>query len=84
MVTVFGKEAGNVTENVVENVVENEKKIMELIRSNPKYSALQMSDLLGLTQRTVQRYLKQLQNKNIIERIGPAKGGYWQIIQSNN
>lgn len=80
MVTIYGKEA----ENVVENVVENEKKIVELIRSNPKYSAKQISELLGLTQRTVQRYLKELQDKNIIERIGPAKGGYWQINKNKN
>jgi len=57
---------------------------VELLRSNPKYSAKQMSELVNLTQRTVQRYLKELQNKNLIERIGPAKGGYWQINKNND
>lgn len=83
LVKIYGKKTENVIENVIENVVENvaenEKKIVEFIRSNPKYSAKQMSGLLGLTQKTVQRYLKELQYKNIIKRIGPANGGYWQI-----
>ncbi|MGM0635457.1 MAG: ATP-binding protein [Bacteroidota bacterium] len=88
LVRVYGKKAENVVENVVENVAENvaenEKKILRLIDNNSKYSAKQMSKLLGLTQRTVQRYLKELQTKNIIERIGPAKGGYWHINKNND
>ncbi|TYR36877.1 HTH domain-containing protein [Sphingobacterium phlebotomi] len=71
----------NVVENVVGNVVENENRILVLIRENNKYSAAQMADRLEMTSRTVQRYLKQLQEKNKIERIGPAKGGYWKINQ---
>ena len=65
--------------NVVENVVENEEKIITLLKQNNKISALQIADTLHLTQRTVQRYLKQLQEKDLLERIGPAKGGYWKI-----
>ncbi len=84
LVKIYGKKTENVVENVAENVAENEKKIVEFIRSNPTYSAKQMSDLLGLTQRTVQRYLKELQDKNIIKRIGPAKGGYWQINKNKS
>ncbi len=69
----------NVAENVVINVIENEKRIVELIRDNKRYSALEMAGLLGLTQRTVQRYLKQLQEKGSIERVGSAKGGHWKV-----
>ena len=72
-------EGQDVVGNVVGNVVENERKILEHIKSNNRYSALQMADSLQLTQRTVQRYLKQLQEKGVIERIGPAKGGYWKV-----
>lgn len=69
------------TSELARNVVENEKKIVELIRSNPHYSALEMAALLQLNQRTVQRYLKRLQEKNVIQRSGSSKGGHWEIIK---
>jgi len=71
----------NVVESVVENVVENEKKILDLLKINAKYSAKQIAESIGITQRTVQRYLKNLQSKNRLERIGSAKGGHWQITK---
>lgn len=69
----------NVVDNVVENVADNEKKIVELIIENNKYSAKEIAHKLQLSQRTIQRYLKQLQEKDLIKRIGSAKGGYWEI-----
>jgi len=69
----------NVADNVVDNVVDNENKIIELLRHNSRYSAKKIADLLGLTQRTVQRYLSQLQEQKRIERIGSARSGYWMI-----
>lgn len=71
----------DVVEDVVDDVVDNERKIIELIVENNRYSATQMAGKLELSQRTIQRYLKQLQDKKIIKRIGSAKSGYWKIIK---
>lgn len=71
----------NVVKNVAENVVENEKEILTYISLNPNISAKEMAGKLKLTERTIQRYLKSLQDKNIIRRIGPAKGGHWEIVK---
>lgn len=73
----------NVVEDVVEDVVENEKKILTLLSNNNKYSASQIARLMELAPRTVQRYLKRLQEENKIERIGPAKGGHWKVRNSH-
>ena len=75
MVTVFS----GLPKNVVENVVENEAQILGFISVNPSISALEMAEKLRLTERTVQRYLKSLQKKKLISRIGPARGGHWKI-----
>ena len=32
--------------------------------------------------RTVQRDLTELKSLNILRRVGPDKGGYWEIIES--
>jgi ATP-dependent DNA helicase RecG len=69
----------NGVDNVVDNVVEKEKQLLELIQVNKKISAQEMAVNLQLSPRTVQRYLKGLQDKGRLERIGSAKGGYWKI-----
>ncbi len=69
----------NVVDDVVDNVVEKEKQLLELIQANKKISAQEMAVNLQLTPRTIQRYLKGLQDKDRLERIGSAKGGYWKI-----
>jgi len=69
----------NVVENVVDNVVENEQKTLALLKENNTLSAKEIANKLKITERTIQRYIKKLQEKKLIKRIGPAKGGYWEI-----
>lgn len=58
-----------------------EDKVLELIRENGKQSAAKMSERLGLSQRQVQRILKQLKDDKIIEFVGPNRNGYYRIIE---
>jgi len=67
------------TENAVDNVVENEQKTLALLKENNTLSAKEIANKLKITERTIQRYIKKLQEKKLIKRIGPAKGGYWEI-----
>jgi ATP-dependent DNA helicase RecG len=71
------------SENVVENpenVIENSERILELLIQNNKLSAQQLAIQLSLSERTIQRHLKKLQQNNSIKRIGAAKGGYWKVL----
>jgi ATP-dependent DNA helicase RecG len=71
----------NVVENVVDNVVEKRlNKILNFLKQNSQLSANEISKLLGITERTVQRDLNKLKNLNKIKRIGSDKGGHWEII----
>ncbi|MFP4527722.1 MAG: HTH domain-containing protein [Candidatus Kapaibacterium sp.] len=53
---------------------------MEIIRKNNKISATELAEILSVSDRTIERDLSKLKELNKIKRIGPAKGGYWQII----
>ena len=66
-------------DNVVDNVVDNESIILNLIRQNNEISSTEVAKTMGVSARTAQRYFKTLQNKGIITRVGPDKGGYWQV-----
>ena len=62
----------------VEKTVE---KILDAIKSNPKITQNELMELIGLTRRGIEWNLAKLKEKEIVKRVGPAKGGYWEIIK---
>ncbi|SEL99312.1 ATP-binding protein [Parapedobacter koreensis] len=55
-------------------------KIIAYIRENPEITIPNLARLLGITERSVERNISQLQRANKLTRIGPAKGGHWEVI----
>ncbi|MBF4470940.1 ATP-binding protein [Flavobacterium sp. HJJ] len=51
-----------------------------LILLNNNITANEIGKVLGVTQRSIEKYIGTLKNDSIIERIGPDKGGHWKII----
>ncbi|MCG8502307.1 MAG: putative DNA binding domain-containing protein [Firmicutes bacterium] len=64
------------------NLTQNEKLILDSIINNPKISQNKLSEILGVSKSTVRRATDSLKEKNIIERVGSNKGGYWKIIKN--
>ena len=83
-----GKIGGNVVENIAENIVDSivEKlsttraKIVRIIWKNPNATAQSISKEINIASRNVQEHLRKLQEQGVIRRIGPDKGGHWEII----
>lgn len=57
----------------------NEQTVLELISDNPKITKPEMKEKTGLSMSTVERAIKSLKEKGIIERVGSNKTGYWKI-----
>jgi len=68
-----------VTKKVTKRVTENQKKILNNIEENPYITTQQLSEKVGISDRKIKENIKKLKANNILERIGPAKGGYWKI-----
>ena len=71
-------------ENFTENFTENDsrlKKILFYITKNNKITTTQLAINLNVTKRTILTDIALLKEKEIIRRVGPAKGGYWEIIK---
>ena len=64
-------------EKTVEKTVE---KILNLIKENPKVTQMELSAKTGLTRRGIEWNLKQLKQVGKLKRIGPDKGGSWEIV----
>lgn len=78
----------NVPDNVSDNVPDNvsgdfneiEEEIIKNIIDNPNITQQQMANKLKVNRKTIQRGLNSLKEKNIIERIGSDRKGFWKII----
>lgn len=56
------------------------KRIVEMIESNPNTSLDQIAEQLGKNPRGIDKHIKVLREQGIIRRVGPDKGGHWEII----
>ena len=63
------------------NSQKNSQKIIALITENSYITTKEMADSLGITSRTVANHLRQLQEQKFIRRVGPDKGGHWEIVK---
>lgn len=66
--------------NAVEKSVE---KIVRLISINLAITQKQLEEATGLTRRGIEKNLKNLKDKNIIQRIGPDNGGFWKVVDES-
>jgi predicted HTH transcriptional regulator len=41
----------------------------------------EMAETIGISERSIERNIESLKKKGLLKRIGPAKGGHWQIIE---
>jgi Fic family protein len=57
-----------------------EEKVFILLRANPNATIEKLAKTLGVTDRTIKRAQKALQDANIITRAGARKTGHWQIL----
>ena len=56
------------------------EKIVAYLRTTPTASAHELSIVVNLTVRAVEKNLRALRESNCLRRIGPDKGGHWEVI----
>lgn len=62
-----------------ESVEKSVEKIIILIKENPYITQKDIAKEMGLSRRGIEKNISILKEKGIILRIGPDKGGYWQV-----
>lgn len=69
-------------ENVGVNVGVNDiqRKILEIISKNEKITQKEISTILDVSTRTIERNINILKKKKVLERIGSDKTGCWRIF----
>ena len=70
----------NVTENVTDASQKTSQKIIDLIKEDPYISTTKMAEIIGVDRRNIARNIKKLQEQGVVRRVGPDKGGFWEVI----
>ena len=59
------------------------EKILQLISKQADISAKNIAKIIGISPRAVEKHISNLKNQGILKRVGPDKGGYWEIIKQD-
>lgn len=73
-----GSDVGSLS---VVQLTERQKEIIKLIKENPLMSSQQMSVVLSVVKRTIERDLADLQKKGILSREGNTSAGRWVLLK---
>ncbi len=69
----------NLPENLSEVLTETAKRFFMLLSGNGKYTYDRLASAVGVTRETVRVSIRSLVAAGAIRRIGPDKGGHWEV-----
>jgi len=61
--------------------LKTEDKILQLIAHDSSMSTERLGAELGITKRAVLKQIDKLKEQGRLRRIGPAKGGHWEVVE---
>lgn len=64
----------------LQSAPETALQIIKEIRNNPNITLSELAEKIGVSRRWIATNIKHLQDTGAVKRIGPNKGGYWEII----
>ena len=68
-----------INDMIFEDLTTDERQVLELLKKNGrKYTKQDMANSIGKSISTINRVIKSLNDKNLIERIGSNKTGRWK------
>lgn len=74
-----GSTNGSINVTVNDMMPDLEADVLSLLRDNPYLTTSELSGQSGKSTRSIARALNALKNKQLIERIGSNKTGYWKV-----
>ncbi|UCE74009.1 MAG: winged helix-turn-helix domain-containing protein [Methanomassiliicoccales archaeon] len=68
-------------EKLGERLGENQKRILQLMKADPHITIPKLAEKIGISTTSVENNITKLKKKGLLRRVGPAKGGHWEIIE---
>lgn len=67
-----------------EKKVKSREKIIALLSQDNTLSATALAKRIGITPKAVEKQIAGLKADGVLRRIGPDKGGYWQVAEKTD
>ena len=62
---------------------DNERTVLLLLAKNRKASIASVAAVTDLSTTGVEKIISRLKDKGVLKRIGPARGGYWEVLEES-
>lgn len=69
------------TNDALKSKEKSKEKILQIIANNPCVTTRELSELVGLSIAGIEKNMRQMKEKGLIRRIGPDRGGYWEVLE---
>ena len=81
--TQGGTQDGTMETTPQKSSQKSSQKVLELISVDDKITTQEMADKLEISRRAVAKTIAKLQSVGILRRVGPDKGGHWEIVPTD-
>ena len=71
----------SIGDGIGDKLTPTQTRILSVLRRNARISARELGLEVGIAQRNVEQNIAKLRGAGALRRIGPAKGGYWEVIR---
>lgn len=80
----FGENVGeNAGEKFTNKFTETEDLILDLLRQDRSITTEELSKTIGISKRAILKQIDKLKDRNHLRRVGPAKGGHWEVMEKS-
>jgi ATP-dependent DNA helicase RecG len=70
-----------VGDKVGDNLTENQNLILQYMTENQYITANELAAKVNISKRKIEENIAKLRQKGIIQRVGAAKTGHWEVIE---
>ena len=67
-----------------EKKMKSREKIISLLSQDNSLSAAALAERIGITPKAVEKHIAKMKAEGILKRVGPDKGGHWQMIEKTD
>ena len=67
-----------------EKKVKSREKIIALLSQDNSLSAAALAERIGITPKAVEKHIAKMKAEGILKRVGPDKGGHWQVVEKTD
>lgn len=75
-------EFGLIPTKVTKESKEGREKILAAIKENGHHTTNSLAEQVGVMPKAIEKHLAKLKAEGLLVRVGPDKGGHWEIIDS--